>query len=73
MGTVNTSVPDPNPDPPDPHDFGPPGSGLISQMYGSGSFLSSRKTSKENLVSYCFVTSFGLFLKNDVNVGTFKK
>ncbi len=29
------SVPDP--DPPDPHVFGPPGSGSISQRYGSGS------------------------------------
>jgi hypothetical protein len=29
-----TSVPDPNPD---PHVFGPPGSGSISQRYGSGS------------------------------------
>jgi hypothetical protein len=29
------SVPDPNPDPPDPRVFGPPGS--ISQRYGSGS------------------------------------
>jgi hypothetical protein len=25
-GTVETSVADPNPDPPDPHVFGPPGS-----------------------------------------------
>ena len=31
--------PDPNPDPdsPDPRVFGPPGSGSISQRYGSGS------------------------------------
>ncbi len=28
--------PDPVPDPQDPHVFGPPGSGSISQMYGSG-------------------------------------
>jgi hypothetical protein len=27
-----------NPDPQDPHVFGPPGSGSISQRYGSGSF-----------------------------------
>jgi hypothetical protein len=34
-----TSVadPDPNPDPSDPYVFGPPGSGSISQWYGSGS------------------------------------
>ncbi len=33
------SVADPHsdPDPPDPHVFGPPGSGSISQRYGSGS------------------------------------
>jgi hypothetical protein len=32
---VFISVPDP--DPPDPNDFGPPRSGYISQRYGSGS------------------------------------
>jgi hypothetical protein len=48
--TKGRSVPDP-----DPHVFGPPGSGSISQRYGSG--------------SGCFVTSLELFiLKNDVNV-----
>jgi hypothetical protein len=31
------SVADPNPDPPDPHVFGPPGSGSTGQRYGSGS------------------------------------
>jgi hypothetical protein len=31
----------PEPDPPDPHVFGPPGSGSTSQMYGSGSGSSS--------------------------------
>ncbi len=30
--------PDPEPDPHDPHIFGPAGSGSISQRYGSGSF-----------------------------------
>jgi hypothetical protein len=34
--SVFGSVADPNPDPPDPHVFGPPGSGSTSQMYGSG-------------------------------------
>ncbi len=29
--------PDPGPDPSDPYVFGPPGSGAISQRYGSGS------------------------------------
>ncbi len=33
--TVSNSVADP--DPPDPHVFGPPGSGSTSQRYGSGS------------------------------------
>jgi hypothetical protein len=32
-----SSVADPNPDPPDPYVIGPPGSGAISQRYGSGS------------------------------------
>jgi hypothetical protein len=31
------SVADPDLDLPDPHVFGPPGSGSISQRYGSGS------------------------------------
>jgi hypothetical protein len=59
---------------PDPHVFGPPGSGSISQRYRSGSgstgfwtsririLLSSSKISKKNLDSFCFVTSFGLFI-----------
>jgi hypothetical protein len=34
-GRVVSSVADP--DPPDPHVFGPPGSGSTSQRYGSGS------------------------------------
>ncbi len=37
MKSVKTSVADPDPDPPDPHVFGPPGSGYTSQRYGSGS------------------------------------
>jgi hypothetical protein len=71
---VNTSVADPNldPDPPDPHVFGPPGSGSISHRYGSGSgsgSLSSCKNSKKNIDSYYFVTLFDfLSLENYVNV-----
>ncbi len=44
-----TSVPDPNPDPPDPHVFGPPGSGsgLISQRCGSGSFYQQAKIARK--------------------------
>ncbi len=37
---IKGHVADPNPDPPDPHDIGLPGSGSgsISQRYGTGSF-----------------------------------
>ncbi len=58
----------------DPHVFGPPGSGSrsISQRYRSGSGSGSgspSKKSKKNLDSYCFVTSFWLFIfENDVHV-----
>jgi hypothetical protein len=50
-----TSVADP--DPPDPHVFGPPGSGSgsISESYGSGSLS---KNNKKKLDFYCFVASF---------------
>jgi hypothetical protein len=49
---VFSSVADPNPDPPDPHVFGPPGSGSTCQRYGSwygscsgsGSFYHCAKT-----------------------------
>ncbi len=61
------SVQDPDPDPPDPHVCGPPGSGSvsISQMYGSGSFYQQAKIVRKTLIlldSNCFVTSFGLFI-----------
>jgi hypothetical protein len=56
----------------DPHVFGPPGSVSISQRCGSGSFCHPyiiKQNSKKNLDSYCFVTTFGIFiLKNYVNV-----
>jgi hypothetical protein len=35
LGKFSISVADPNPDPPDPRVFGPPGSGSISQSYVS--------------------------------------
>jgi hypothetical protein len=48
------SVADPNPipdsDPPDPHVFGPPGSGSISQRYGSGSFYHLAKIVRKTLI-----------------------
>jgi hypothetical protein len=47
-----------DPDPSDPYVFGPPGSGSVSQMYGSGSFCHKAKIVLKNLDSYCFVTSF---------------
>ncbi len=75
-----------DPDLPDPHFFGPPGSGSgsISQRYGSGSgsgsgsfyhriwiLPSPSKKSKKNLDSYCFVTSFDfLSLKMMYGTGT---
>jgi hypothetical protein len=68
----------PDPDPPDPHVFGPPGSGSPSQRYGSGScsgsgsFYHHAKIGK-NLDSYYryFVTLFDLLsLKNAVNVAS---
>ncbi len=71
-----TSVADP-----DPHVFGPPGSGSTSQRYGSGSCSGSGSGSfyhhpkivrkLKNLDSYYFVTlSEFLSLKNDVNVAS---
>jgi hypothetical protein len=54
---------------PDPHVFGPPGS--INERYGIRILLSSSKNSKENLDSYCFAPSFGLFPKCSIQVGGF--
>ncbi len=44
--------PDQNPDPPDPHAFGPPGSGSesIRQRYGSGSFYHQAKIVRKTLI-----------------------
>ena len=53
-GTLGRSVPDPipDPDPPDPRVFGPPGSrsGSISQRYGSGSFYHQAKKVRKTLI-----------------------
>ncbi len=47
----SSSVPDPGgPEPPDPHVFGPPGSGSISQRYGSGSFYDQAKIVRKTLI-----------------------
>ncbi len=72
-----TSVADPNPDPSNPYVFGPPGSGSISQQVQYGIWirilLSSSKNRKKNLASYCFVTSFWLFIFEKLYKCTFKK
>ncbi len=64
VNKVKSSVPDPNPDPPDPHVFGPPDpDSLVRGMDPDPSI------SKKNLDSYYFVTLFYfLSLKNDLNV-----
>jgi hypothetical protein len=46
--TVLPSVPDP--DPPDPHVFEPPGSRSICQRYGSGSFCHHAKIVRKTLI-----------------------
>ncbi len=67
------SVPDPNPDPPDPHVIGPPGSVSFSQWYGPGSgfwsFYHQAKIGGKTLIPIVLwlLLDF-LFLKNDVNV-----
>jgi hypothetical protein len=62
--TPSFGVADPDPDPPDSHVFGPPGSGSISQRYGSGSrfFYHHAKIVRNTLIPP------NLSLKNDVNV-----
>ncbi len=44
-------VADPNPDPPDPHVFGPRGSASICQRYGSGSLYYKAKIVRKTLIS----------------------
>ncbi len=73
VASATTSVGDPDqnpdPDPTDPHIFGPPGSGSISQRYGIRIRLLIRirnllscKNSKKNLDSYYFVILFDFFI-----------
>jgi hypothetical protein len=59
--------PDPNPDPPDQNGLGlldldPLVGGMDPDPNPSIILLSSRKNSKKKPDSYCFVTSFGLFI-----------
>jgi hypothetical protein len=79
-GGVVSSVLDPNPDPPDPHVFGPPGSGSIStcQRYGSrsgscsGSFYHHAKIVRKPWF-LLFCDSFLLFIFEKRCKCTFKK
>jgi hypothetical protein len=67
--TILTSVADP--DPSDPFDFGPPGSGSISQRHGSRSesFHHQAKIVRKTLIPTALLLLFDfLSLKNDVNV-----
>jgi hypothetical protein len=48
LSIVCTSVADP--DPPNSHVFGPPGSGSTNQMYGSGSFYFHAKIVRKTLI-----------------------
>jgi hypothetical protein len=65
MNVVVSSVADPDPNP-DPHVFGPPGSGSIySDVWiriGIRILLSSYKNSKKNLEAYYFVVFLNFFL-----------
>jgi hypothetical protein len=78
---VFTSVPDT--DPPDPHVFGPPGSGSVSQRYGSesGSFYDQAKIVRHLFVFLSFKMMYKYlkkviyrktFFKKLVFVGIFK-
>ncbi len=69
--TLLTSVADPDPNP-DPYVFGPPGSGSISQMYGSGSFNHQAKIVRKTLISNIVTSQWLLSVKNDVNVPVFR-
>ncbi len=52
----------------DPHIFGPPGSGSISQRYGSGSFFHHAKIVRKTLIPTILWLFDFLSLKNYVNV-----
>ncbi len=55
---------DPDLDPPDPHVFGPPGSGsgLINQRYGSGSFYHQAKIVRKPLIPTVLWHLFDFFV-----------
>ncbi len=53
---------------PDPYVFGPPGSGSVIILYGSGSFYQQAKQESPDFILFCdFFLTF-LSLKTDVNV-----
>jgi hypothetical protein len=56
---------DPNPDPPDPHVFGPPGyrSRSITQRYGSGSFYNHAKIVRKMLIPTILVLFETFYLR----------
>jgi hypothetical protein len=67
-------VPDPeDPDPPDPHVFGPPGS--ISQRYGSGSGSRSGSGSfyhpQAEIVRKTFIPTYRMYLQKVISRKTF--
>jgi hypothetical protein len=60
---------------PDPHVFGPPGSGSSSQRYGSGSgsFYHHAKIVRKTLIPSFFTLFDFSSLKNDVNLASKSK
>ncbi len=68
---IQNSVPDPNLDP-DPHVFGPPGSGSTSQRYGSGSFYHQAKIVRKTLIPIVLWLLLD-FLSLKMSQCTFKK
>ncbi len=62
--TSSVADPDPNTDPdlPDPHVFGPPGSGSTSQRYGSGSFYHHVKIVRKTLIPTILWLFFTFYL-----------
>jgi hypothetical protein len=72
---ISVADPDQNADPKDPYVFGPPGSGSISQSYGSGSgyrsgsFYYQAKIVRKALIPTVLRLLYALLSqKNDVNV-----
>jgi len=70
IGVISVADLDPKLDPADPHVFGPPGSGSISQRYGSGSgsgfgsgsFYHHVKIIRKTLISTIFLLFLTFYL-----------